>query len=162
VRQTALVDGATTGAFIRFPQNHTTHVWDPARPIIFQLVALNFVPLRHGLEMRLVHEGTQHWPNDDHQVALQLPVGSTCVTAIAVRCEMSSTPSSRYFPAIPHIFPSKTLLCDMLERFENSPAPPLVNRVPAVARKRRQLATKRLYVCYCMPSFSTAYIVFMH
>lgn len=85
VSQTALVDGATTGAFIRSPKNHTTHIWDPARPILFQLVALNFIPHRHGLELRLVHEGTPHRPNDDHQVALPLPVGSTCVTALAVR-----------------------------------------------------------------------------
>ncbi len=93
--QTALVDGATTGAFIRFPQNHTTHMWDPAHPIMFQLVALNFVPHRHGLELRLVHDGSQLRPNDDHQVALQLPVGSTCVTAIAVRCKTGSAHLSR-------------------------------------------------------------------
>jgi hypothetical protein len=81
----ALVDGAPTGAFIRYPQNHTAHAWDPYRPIVFQLVALNLIPHRHGLELRLLHAGEALRVDDDHRVALLLPVGSHCVTAVVVR-----------------------------------------------------------------------------
>lgn len=84
----ALVDGAPTGAYIRSPKNHTAYVWNPDHPIIFDLVALNFIPHRHGLELRLVHNGISHRPKDDHRVVLQLPVGSTCVTAIVIRFAM--------------------------------------------------------------------------